>query len=849
MHIRILHTLILTAALLTAPLAPAATTCQRPAAAPASREQAAALAAWSATIAQHSAPAAAVIEARIRRAETYRTLGRYADAEADLMTVLKSPPPPLFQRGEKEKPPVDKSPQPPLLKGEEKPPFEKGGLGGFEIGQLGFSTLHATATTALGLLYAQQRQFARAETQLRDALNQARELADPTLIATAANSLGNVLLEQQHQPAASAVYREALAQARAANDPGLIASISINLARVAGNSAQAQRELQTAHAATQQITIAAERAELLLALAARARESGSGLARDSLLEAEQIAAGAGLARLHAQALAQLSALAAASGQSDEAQNLLAQALRFAPLEAYDLRYQWEWQLGQWLRDAGERPRAIAAYRRAVAHLQHIRLDIPVEYAAGRSSFRETLAPLYLGLADLLFQEAAQRGDAAQPLLREARDTVEQVKLDELRDYFRDACILPLREDIGALASRSAVFYPVIFAERVELLVSIGERFYRTTAPVSREQIQMVAEILALKLRYNKPAEAESTQLYDWLIAPIVPWLTEQRVETLVFVPDGPLRAVPLAALRASDGRYLVESYAVATVPGLKLLPPDDTAHADLTTLLAGLSRPGPVVDELPAWWVNALVQQNRGHQSPPAPLFQRGEKEKPPFSKGGLGGFDRRGVSASAQQLTAEPLRAAQVEKIEALALPGVAEEIKQLSARLPGRTLRDQEFLLKRFVAEVGGQPYRVVHIASHGLFQGPPEDNFIVTYDRKLDMKTLAKILKPKEFAQRPIELLVLSACQTAEGDDRTPLGLSGVALQSGARSALGSLWPVGDAATQLLMQQFYEQLKQPGMTKGRALQAAQKALLASDQYRQPNDWAAFILVGNWL
>ena len=810
MHIRILHTLTLTAALLTAPLAPAATTCQRPAAAPASREQSAALAAWSATIAQHSAPAAAVIEARIRRAETYRTLGRYADAEADLMTALKSPPPPLFQRGEKEK-----------------PPFGKGGLGGFEIGQLGFSTLRATATTALGLLYAQQRQFARAETHLRDALNQARKLADPTLIATAANSLGNVLLEQQHQPAASAVYREALAQARAANDAGLIASISLNLARVAGNSTQAQRELQTAHAATQQITVAAERAELLLALAARARESGSGLARDSLLEAEQIAAGAGLARLHAQALAQLSSLTAASGQSDEAQNLLAQALRFAPLEAYDLRYQWEWQLGQWLRDAGERPRAIAAYRRAVAHLQHIRLDIPVEYAEGRSSFRETLAPLYLGLADLLFQEAAQRSDAAQPLLREARDTVEQVKLDELRDYFRDACILPLREDIATLAARSAVFYPVIFAERVELLVSIGERFYRTTAPVSREQIQMVAEILALKLRYDKPAEAESAQLYDWLIAPIVPWLTEQRVETLVFVPDGPLRAVPLAALRASDGHYLVESYAVATVPGLKLLPPDDTAHADLTTLLAGLSRPGPVVDELPAWWVNALVQQNRG--------------------RGGQRGT--RGVSASAQQLTAEPLRAAQAEKIEALALPGVAEEIKQLSARLSAHTLRDQEFLLQRFVAEVGGQPYRVVHIASHGLFQGPPEDNFIVTYDRKLDMKTLATILKPKEFAQRPIELLVLSACQTAEGDDRTPLGLSGVALQSGARSALGSLWPVGDAATQLLMQQFYEQLKQPGMTKGRALQAAQKALLASDQYRQPNDWAAFILVGNWL
>ncbi|MBK1694079.1 hypothetical protein CKO09_04920 [Chromatium weissei] len=781
MRIHILQAITLTAALLTAPLAPAATTCQRALAAPASREQAAAIATWSATIAQHSAPTAAVIEAHIRRAETYRTLGRYVDAELDLMQALKFPSAPL----------------------------------------------HATVTTALGLLYAQQHQFVRAETQLRDALQQARQLAVPTLIATAANSLGNVLLEQQHKLEAHAAYREALIQAQAADDSGLIASISINLARLATNSAQAQRELQTAFRATQRITVATERAELLLALAARAQEFNTTLARNSLVEAEQLAATAGLPRLHAQALAQLSFLTAASNQFDEARNLLTRALQIVPLEAYDLRYQWEWQLGQWLRDAADRPRAIAAYRRAVAHLQRIRTDIPVEYAEGRSSFRETLAPLYLGLADLLFLEAAERGDAAQPLLHEARETVEQVKLDELRDYFRDACILPLREDVATLAAQSAVFYPVIFANRLELLVSSGERFYHTSVPISREQIQTVAEVLALKLRYDKPADAESAQLYDWLVAPIVPWLTEQHVDTLVFVPDGPLRAVPLAALRASDGRYLIEKYAIATVPGLKLLPPDDTAHTDLTTLLAGLSRPGPVVDELPAWWVNALVEQNRG--------------------RGGQRGT--RGVSASAQQLTAKPLRAAQAEKIEALALPGVAKEINQLSQRLAGRTLRDQDFLLQRFVTEVSGQPYRVVHIASHGLFQGPPEDNFIVTYDRKLDMKTLAKVLKPKELAQRPIELLVLSACQTAEGDDRTPLGLSGVALQSGARSALGSLWPVSDTATQLLMQHFYDQLKQPGMTKGRALQAAQRALMANDRTHHPSDWAAFILVGNWL
>ncbi|ESQ10899.1 MAG: CHAT domain-containing protein [Thiohalocapsa sp. PB-PSB1] len=94
-----------------------------------------------------------------------------------------------------------------------------------------------------------------------------------------------------------------------------------------------------------------------------------------------------------------------------------------------------------------------------------------------------------------------------------------------------------------------------------------------------------------------------------------------------------------------------------------------------------------------------------------------------------------------------------------------------------------------------------------------------------------------------------MVLSACQTAEGDDRTPLGLTGVALQSGARGAIGALWPVDDAATQLIMRRLYENLRDPGATKGRALQQAQLALLREPAWTEPYYWAPFILVGNWL
>jgi CHAT domain-containing protein len=803
MRIQFIRWSILALSLLTL-AAQAAPTCEQPGGASvirASAEQGAALRDWSATIARRDTPETARVEALIQRGETYRALGRYPDAEADLLQALA------------------------------------------KSRAAGLDSLEVVALQALGQVDAQQRRTTQAEERLDAALERARRLANPTLIAASANALGNLRFEQGAAGEAGRLYREALQAAERVDDPALRATIRINLARQSTGSAQALRELQSARTLANQVPSTAERVELLIGLAHVARRSAPGtqgqtLARESLTTAAELASQAGLDRAESQARGGLSELADERGQTTEARRLAEQAIAAAPIDAYDLRYQWEWRLGRLLRDQGDRRRAIAAYRRAVDHLQHIRNDIPVEYAEGRSSFRETLEPLYLGLADLLLLESASLADAGgtQALLREARDTVEQIKLDELRDYFRDACILPLRQEIETLAPRAAVLYPVILDDRLEILVSIGRRLYQATTPIGREPLTLTAEILALKLRYDQPIDEEATQLHAWLIAPIQSWLDAQSIDTLVFVPDGPLRAVPLSALRGHD-HYLVERYAVATVPGLKLLQPDALSRTDMTTLLAGLSRPGPVVDELPGWWVDALIEQHRGR------------------GRGALADANnRRGVSVGVRGVRGEtrrsgPSRAATNEKIDALSLPGVAEEIDQLAQRVPGRALRDQEFLLSRFVEEVGGQPYRVVHIASHGLFQGPPEENFIVTYDRKLDMKTLASALKPKELAQRPIEVLVLSACQTAEGDDRTPLGLSGIAIQSGARSALGSLWPVGDQSTQALMRDFYDQLRQPGMSKARALQAAQKAMIARGGAGRPGDWAAFILVGNWL
>lgn len=122
-------------------------------------------------------------------------------------------------------------------------------------------------------------------------------------------------------------------------------------------------------------------------------------------------------------------------------------------------------------------------------------------------------------------------------------------------------------------------------------------------------------------------------------------------------------------------------------------------------------------------------------------------------------------------------------------------------------------------------------------------------MAYENILGIDQMEDLIHTKQFAARPVELVTLSACRTAEGDDRTPLGIAGVALKSGARSVLGSLWPVSDSATQELFTSFYSHLHDESLSKAQALQQAQAALIRNPEHHHPFFWAAFIIVGNWL
>lgn len=477
----------------------------------------------------------------------------------------------------------------------------------------------------------------------------------------------------------------------------------------------------------------------------------------------------------------LARLYEADGRPAEALGLSLEALRAAQQDGRAARlFPWQWQSARLAQTLGQEDRALQRYREAAQTLAPIRPALLRHALINGLSFREDIGAFYLQLADLLLRRAARTGDAA--LLREARSTLEGIKAAELEDYFRDDCVagqLARARAIDELEPGTAVLYPVVLEDRVELLLGIGGELRRFSSPVPRARLSELVSALryGLEKRTTRQYLPEAQALYALLVAPLEPSLEAAGVDTLVVVPDDVLRSVPLAALH--DGtQFLIERYALATSPGLTLTDP--------RPLAAGQRR--------------ALV--------------------------------------------------AAMTEARESFApLPHAGEEARALTALLDATLLEDAAFSRQGLQQALSEQAYGIVHIASHGRIAPDIRQSFLLAHDGPLTLERLDELVASTGARDQPLELLTLSACQTAAGDERAALGLAGLAVKAGARSALASLWFINDAASAELMRHFYSALVEGGTSRAEALRQAQLTLLESGQYRHPAYWAPFLLIGSWL
>ncbi|HEY9700897.1 MAG TPA: CHAT domain-containing protein, partial [Allocoleopsis sp.] len=164
--------------------------------------------------------------------------------------------------------------------------------------------------------------------------------------------------------------------------------------------------------------------------------------------------------------------------------------------------------------------------------------------------------------------------------------------------------------------------------------------------------------------------------------------------------------------------------------------------------------------------------------------------------------------------------------------------------------SLQNEEFTAKNIELYIANHP-TIIHFATHGKFSSDPEETFILTENELLDINKLKSLIKSSENQPNPIELLVLSACETAKGDQRAALGLAGIAVRSGSRSTLASLWNINDPFTAEFMEKFYRKLIIEKNSKSAALQIVQNEFLTgdNDEFKKPHYWGAFVLIGNWL
>ncbi len=528
-----------------------------------------------------------------------------------------------------------------------------------------------------------------------------------------------------------------------------------------------------------------------------------------------------------------------------------------------ITYLWQWQLGRLLKaqsvlaQAPEAKdtylkKAKTAYKEAYLIVNSLRADLLNTKREVQFDFRDRFEPIYREYVSLQLPIAQEDHKPAQftPLeestedIQDIRSVIADLQLAELENFLE--CNLaqdnPKFVNIDRVIDsdqKTVAIYPIILDDRLEVLLKLpNKKLYRRSPsiPLSRTEVNQKLQQLRQELEQpyfsSKRGKPLAQEVYSWLIEPAETQGLLEPVQTLVFVLDGAFRNIPMAALY--DGKkkkYLVENYAIAAaLGGLKL--PDSKPKTQFKALIAGLAEPP--------------------------------QCENPKCNQFGQLRYVEQEVN-------------------------GIIDVLRE--GKIEATRLYDEEFTSNALEKEIHTAPYNIVHLATHGEFgfsrdstfilTAPPEskdqfwrkkDNLKSTWfyqkkksntypeekitstnetpynfeDIKADLNELDNLLQVRK--QAPIELLVLSACETGEGDNREVLGIAGMAVQSGARSTVASLWSIDDSSTAELMKQFYKNLT-TGLSKAEALRQAQLYLLQEypGAYK-PSHWAPYILVGDW-
>ena len=290
------------------------------------------------------------------------------------------------------------------------------------------------------------------------------------------------------------------------------------------------------------------------------------------------------------ALGNLAEVYAQNGQIQRAIDLTQQALYRGAVNDLNLTYHWQWQLGRLQKEIGNTTEAIAAYSEAVNSLDSLRSDLAAVSSDIQFNFREQVEPVYRQLVDLLLSD---ENKTSQPDIKSARSTIESLQVAELVNYFQEDCLILKSADF--IDKKAAIIHTIVLDNRLETILTLpGQKLRHYSVSATPQQVETLVEKLQQNLILPYTSQSDilplSQQAYDWLIKPAQMDLETSKVETIAFILDGSLQNLPMAVLH--DGQqYLIEKYAIASIPSLQLFDPQPLTNNSLGFYVANARLP------------------------------------------------------------------------------------------------------------------------------------------------------------------------------------------------------------------------------------------------------------------
>jgi filamentous hemagglutinin family protein len=478
-----------------------------------------------------------------------------------------------------------------------------------------------------------------------------------------------------------------------------------------------------------------------------------------------------------------------SGQYEKALKKIRYAIFIAEqANNAEIAYKWHWQAGRLFKKMGNESQAIVSYKKAISLLSSIREELFSGIRLKMDIFQVDIKPVYLGLAEIYLDQADRE---SHPQKKEqkvllAREVMESLKNAELADYFEDECVGGKQKNQSNALTRTP--------EGVALLypIALPDRLtILITLPDALKHYNVdiaYSELNKMVRSYRKYIQVRSSNQFLGV---------SQKLYQLL------IRPVENDLLAANIHTLLVAP------DGVLRLVPFSSLHDNKSFLIEKY----------------AIVT---------IPAVNMTDTNPSTYSKENMKTLVV-GLSDAVQDFSA---------------LPSINEELRDIKKIMNGKKMyKNTDYTIANVQNEFKTNDYNIVHFATHGVFGGTGKNSFLLTYESQLDMNKLEDLMSLGKYRNHQVDMLTLSACQTALGNERAALGLAGVAVKAGVKSAVATLWYVDDQATSLAIRELYRQLKKDNMTKAKALQNAQKKLLSMHRYWHPIYWAPFLLIGSWI